>query len=897
MGWGRFFRRRHWDEERDRELESYLEIETDENIARGMTRGEARAAAHRKLGNRTRVREEIYGMNTIGWLETLGQDLRYGLRLLRLNPAFASVAILSLALGIGANAAIFQIFDAVRLRPLPVSQPDRLVEVRVAERRNATGGFTGRRPQLTYALWEKIRAEQGRFDGLFAWGNDVLNLGTGGPSRPTQGLWVSGEFFEALRVRPLLGRVLTASDDQRGCTAPAAVISHPFWQREYGGDPAVVGKTLRLEGRPVEVVGVTPPGFFGVEVGWGYDVAVPLCAAPIIRDEPDLLERKDRWWLAAIGRMKAGSSPERLSTELAAVSPAIFQETVSPTYNAVDAKSYLGFRLGAFPAGTGVSELRGRYEAPLALLLGIAGLVLLIACANLANLMLARATAREREMAVRLAIGASRGRIVRQLLAESLLLAVIGAGLGALIAQALSRALVSFLTTRASGVFVDLQPGWRLLAFTAVLTVLTCLLFGLAPALRATRTPPGSAMQAGGRGLTDSRARFGLRRALVVGQVALSLVLAVGALLFGRSLRNLMIQDTGFQREGLTVVSLSLPTGTFTPERQLERHREAIERLQALPGVEAVAEVTIVPVSGSGWNNRVKIGGVVQETIPNFNAVTPGFFRTMSVPLLAGRDFDARDTPSAPTTAIVNEAFARELLKQANPIGRTFRIEQNPGDPDPVYEVVGLVKDMKYRDLREPFGPIAFLAVTQHARFLQSSLDLIVRSNATLAGLAPSIERTMAESDPSISITIRPFARQVDQTLVRERMMAALSGFFGLLAVALATIGLYGVMSYTVARRRREIGIRMALGADRRKVVSMVMSEAGALLGVGLVAGTGLALVGARAAQALLFGLGPGDPETLVTAVVALAAVAALASYLPATRAARLEPTLALREQ
>jgi putative ABC transport system permease protein len=896
VGWGRFFRRRHWDEERARELESYLDLETDENLARGMAPDEARAAARRKLGNPTLVREEIYRMNTIGWLETVGQDLRHGGRLLRSNPAFATVAVLSLALGIGANTAIFQIFDAVRLRALPVAEPDRLVEIRIGERRAATGSFTGRRSQLTNPLWERIRAEPRGFDGLFAWGTSRFDLAAGGPARTAQGLWVSGGFFDVLGVRPVLGRLFTPADDQRGCAAPGAVISHAFWQRELGGDPSVVGRMLRLDGHLFEIVGVTPPGFFGVEVGWGYDVALPICAEPILSGEQTALDKQNAWWLAVMGRLESGWSPARMSSELAARSPGIFQQTVSPAYNVEDTRTYLAFRLGAFPAATGVSQLRGRYESPLLLLLAIAGLVLVIACANLANLMLARATAREREIAVRLAIGASRGRIIRQLLAESLLLAGIGAAIGALLAQVLSQALVSFLTTKASGVFVDLQPGGRVLAFTAGLAAFTCLLFGLAPALRATSTTPGAAMQAGGR-LTDRRERFGLRRGLVVGQVALSLVLVVGALLFVRSLRNLMTAEAGFRRDGILVVTLTLPSLDAAAERRLARERGLLERLQAVPGVESAAEAEIVPVSGSGWNDRIKVGGVVQATISNVNAVSPGFFQTMGTPLLGGRDFDARDTASSPRVAIVNEAFARQLLGPANPIGRTFQIQQRPGSPEPTYEVVGLVRNSKYRDLRESFTPIAFLALAQDPAALDQYMQVMVRARGPIVGLASAIERAMAEADPGISITLQPFAEQIRQSLLRERLMATLSGFFGLLAGLLATIGLYGVMSYMVARRRREIGIRMALGADRPAVVAMVMREAALLLGVGLALGTVLASMAARAARALLFGLGPGDPNTLVMAVLALAGVAALASYLPAKRAAGVEPTLALREQ
>src|SRR5258706_902537 len=403
-------------------------------------------------------------------MESLRQDLRFGLRLLRANPAFAAVAILSLALGIGANASLFQLLDAVRLRTLPVRNPQELVEIREVDgRKNATGSFSGRWSQLTNPLWEAVRERREGFAGLFAWGSARFNLASGGESRFVQGLLVSGEFFETLGVRPLIGRVLQPSDDRRGCADPGAVLSHSFWQRELGGDPKAVGRTITLDGRPFPILGVTPASFFGVEVGWSYDVALPICAEATIRGARSVLDKRDNWWLAAMGRLAPGVSAERASARIGAASQGIFEETLPANYNSVDAKAYLAFRLGAYSAGSGLSRLRNRYQAPLVLLLAIAGLVLLIACANLANLMLARAAAREREIAVRLAIGASRGRVIRQLLVESLLLAGLGAGAGALLSQLLSRTLVSFLNTHGSGLVVELQPDGRLLGFTAAL--------------------------------------------------------------------------------------------------------------------------------------------------------------------------------------------------------------------------------------------------------------------------------------------------------------------------------------------------------------------------------------------------------------------------------------------
>jgi putative ABC transport system permease protein len=893
----RFFRRSHWDDERARELDAHLAIETDENIARGMTPRVARDAARRKLGNRTLVREEIYQMNTIGFLDSAWRDFRYGARLLRLNPAFALVAILSLALGVGANTAIFQLLDAVRLRTLPVIDPQQLMEIRIAETPNGrTGQFSGRRPSLTNPLWERIRDRQQAFSSAFAWSGTAFNLTTGGEARYAQGLWVSGDFFGTLGVPAVIGRVLTAADDRRGCAAPPAVISHGFWQREYAGNPAAVGRTLMLNGHSYDIVGVTPPGFFGVEVGRAFDVAIPLCAEPLTRGERSGLDKPDVWFLAAFGRLKSDWTTGRATAQLASISGPIFQETLPPRYRAEDATNYLKFKLGAFDASTGVSSLRRNYESPLWLLLATTGLVLLIACANLANLMLARATAREREVAVRLAIGASRWRVVRQLLAESLLIAALGAALGAVLAQWLSHFLVNFLTSDNAPIFVNLALDWRMFAFTAALAVATCLVFGLMPAIRVTGTAPGAAMKAGSRGSSDTRERFGLRRALVVIQVALSLVLVVGALLFVRSLRNLMTIDAGFRQDGLLVVNLDVRKAGIPVERRTELYEEISNRLSALPGVTSAAQAFIVPVSGSGWNNNIVINGTRQPDNVNFNSVGADYFKTMGTPLLNGRSFDVQDTLTSEKVVIVTEGFARKYFPHQNPVGQLFQIEEGAGQPRPFLHIVGVVKDTKYTDLREPFTPLAFYAASQEAE-PDGGLQVVLRSAAPLATITAEVSAAVASFSPSIITQFQTMQSQVRDSLLRERLMATLSGFFGGLAALIATIGLYGVMSYMVARRRNEIGIRMALGADRAHVVRMVMGEAAVLLAAGVAAGLVLSVIAARAATTLLFGLRPGDPTTLAIAAVGLGLVAMLASYLPAVRASRLEPTEALREE
>jgi len=748
-------------------------------------------------------------------------------------------------------------------------------------------------------MWEQIRDHQQAFSGIFAWGPVRLNLARGGEVRNAEGLWVSGEFFNVLGVEPLMGRLFTSADDQRGCgTSSGAVISYSFWQREFGGEAGVLGRTVSLEGQPFSVIGVTPAAFFGVEVGHNYDVAVPLCTEPILRGEDSILDRRDGWWLTLGGRLKPDWNLGKASAQLGAISPGIFQATLPARFDSDDAKHYLGYQLGAFPGDTGVSELRKDYEHPLWLLLGLAGLVLLIACANLANLMLARASAREREMGVRLVVGATRARLVRQLLAESLLLAAIGAAAGAWLARNLSRFLVAFLSTPHSPLFVDLATDWRVLGFAAVLGLLTCLLFGLTPALRATRLAPSEALKSGVRGMTAGRERFGLRRALVATQVALTLVLLVGALLFSRSLRNLVTVDAGFRQEGILVADVDFTALKIPRERRVEYSRQLLERVRAIPGVESAAETMIVPISGSGWNRTIETNRPVakDKTIAQLNRIGPGYFRTLETPLLAGRDFDERDAAGAPLVAIVNREFARVFLGSDNPVGQSFRFKVETGKAEPFYEVVGMVRDTKYGDLREKFPLIAYFPMAQYSEPEQDE-SFVIRSSLPLGSVLSSVKRALGEASPEIQISFQVLHTMIQESLLRERLMATLSGFFGLLAGILATVGLYGVISYMVLQRRSEIGIRMALGADRRRIIGMIAREVAVLLGAGLVAGTLITLGAMRAVGELLFGLRPDDPPTLLMAAAILSVVAGAATYLPAWRAARLDPTEALRAE
>jgi predicted permease len=836
-------------------------------------------------------------MRSLAFVETLWQDVRYGARLLLKNRTFAVVAILTLALGTGANTAIFQLVNAVRLRTLPVERPEDLVEVRIVKAPHGrTGSFQGTRPSLSNPLYERIRDEQRVFVSVMAWSSTRWNLSTGGEVRPAAGMFVSGSYFDTLGVHAAVGRTIGVSDDVNGCAAPGAVLSDAFWRREFGGEPGAVGRAILLEGHRFDIIGVAPASFTGVEVGRRFDVALPICAEPIFRGASSGLARSDSWFLASFGRLKPGVTIDQASAQLAAISGGIFPAIVSPRYDANTAKDFVQFTLGALPAATGVSGIRTAYGDPLNILLGVTAIVLVIACANLANLMLARATAREREIAVRLAIGASRRRIVRQLLSESLLLALIGAAGGLLVARWLSVFLISFLGTSGSPVFVDLAPDWRVFGFSMTVGLAACVLFGLAPAVRATRTAPGAAMKSGSRTMTDGRERFGLRRALVVTQVALSLVLVVGALLFVRTLRNLTHLDGGFRQDGVLIANLDYRKAGVDASQIRELDRRVFERLRAIPGVDSAAQIYTTPVAGNFWNERVIVGGREQDGNVNFNRVGPGYFETLATPLVAGRDFSERDTAESPRVAIVTESFVRKYLPSGQPVGQSFQIAAPIGDPRPMIQIVGVARDNKYTDLREPFTPIVYVAMGQ-GDAPDNQPAFAVHASTALPAVTAAATRALAEINPAIAVRYQTVREQVEGSLLRERLMAALSGFFGGLAVLIATVGLYGVMAYTVARRRVEIGIRMALGATRATVIRMVVREATALLLAGVALGGVLAVVAARSATALLYDLQPGDPGTLLSAAAALGTVTIAASCIPAFRASRLEPTRALREE
>ena len=871
----------------ERELRAHLELEAEEQADL--------YAARRALGNTTHIQEEVRAVWGGVVAGQVWQDIRYAVRTLRAAPAFTAVAFASLALGIGANTAIFELIDAVRLRNLPVPHPEQLARIQIRGG-NSNIGLSDEPFQLTYPLFREIRRQQQAFSKVLAWnsGGDSFILGEGAQARYVPGIEVSGDFFATLGIQPAAGRLLTAADDQPGCAAPGVVLSYSFWQTEFGGQTSAIGRRLTLQDHSFEVIGVTPANFSGLEVGKRFDLALPICVEGILnrRNDEVSMQRTDVYWLSVIGRLKPGWTVAKASAYLKAITPPLLEATLPRGYSHAVVDQYRQFRLEAVPAGNGISPLRGEYGASLWLLLGITGMVLLIACLNLANLMLARSTARQQEFAVRLALGASRWRLVRQALCESVLLACSGAVLGLALSLALSGLIPHLLSTEDSPLYLEMHADGRVWAFTAAVALATCLLFGVMPAWRTSHAEPGAAMKAGARSLTAGRDRFSFQRWLVVVQIGTSMVLLAGALLFVKSFRNLMTLDLGFRQSGIVLAAFdsSRLHLSDTTERQFEG--ELLQEVRQLPHVQAAASTTTVQVGGGVTSLIVQAGAVDRDA--RFTWVSPGHFSLLDIPMLAGRDFEAADTRTSPKVAIVNQTFIRTFLGNGNPIGRSFRTSPEPDYPATEYQIVGVVRDTKYFDLRQPVPSMVYAPATQYPVSGPWTM-LYVRSQAPPATVIANIRRWLAISHPGVTPVFHVLQTQIADGLVRERLMATVSGFFGVLAALLAAVGLYGVIAYILERRRNEIGIRMALGADAQTVLAMVLRQAAGLLLIGLVLGSASALALTRTAASLLFGLSAHDPATFVTAGVLLAAAAAMGSYLPARQASKLDPITALR--
>ena len=814
-------------------------------------------------------------------------DWRDAWRSLRATPLVTAIAVLSLALGIGANTALFSILNSLILKSLPVRDPQQLALLD--------------RTEWTNPIWEQIRAHEHELvDGAFAWCTDGFDLSQGGPTDVVEGIWASGRMFEVLGVSPVLGRTFTQADDARGGgpDGAVAVISYGFWQRRYGGAADVIGRRLTIQRVPFTIVGITPPEFFGPNVGRSYDVAIPIGAEPLIRGAESWLDARSTWWLNVMVRLKPGQSVEQATAMLRGLQPQIKLATVPGSWKAELQRQYLEEPFTFAPAATGHSSLRSRYEQPLTAILVVVGLVLLIACANIANLLLARAVARRHELSVRLALGASRLRLARQLLAESVLLSTAGAALGLLFAHWGSQILVGQLATSTSSVYLDLSFDWRVLGFTTSVAVATALLFGLAPAVGISGVAPNEAIKEQSRGVSyDSR--LNVRNALVVVQVALSLTLVVAAGLFARTFFSLTTREAGFDRDPILIVNVDVQQSGVAPEQRREWFEQLRQASAGVPGVAHAAASFTSPLGSAGWNTAVAVPAdstlTPRQRMSWVNAVSPGWFATYGVQLAAGRDVGDTDRHGAPLVAVVNRAFASRFFNGLNPVGRQFSTEEPRSGPT-VYHVVGLVEDAAYRSLRAEMMPTMYLPLAQWDR-PRSSVTLGVRAaSGAPINLVRSLADALGRVDPRAALTFRPLSDQVAATLTQERLVARLSMFFGGLALLLAALGLYGVTSYAVSRRRTEIGIRMALGANPAGVVRLVLTRVASLIVVGVVAGAALSWWASRFVATLLYGLEPRDPATFTTAALLLAAIGLLAGWLPARRAARIDPTIVLRE-
>ena len=889
MSWSRrlrnLFRSEDLSRDIDREMAFHISEKADELESRGMRRADAEREARKRFGHRGTMRENTRDADVLRWLESLLADVRYAFRALRANPGFTTVAVLSLGLGIGANTAIFSLVNAVILRALPVERSHELVRV-------MTPGGNG---DFTNPIWEALRDTPG-MESYFAYSSSGFNLSTGGEVRNASGAWVSGSFFPALKVRAVAGRLLEPSDDRRGCQ-PVTVVSEGFAAREFGSAAAALGRKLTLQGQPFDVIGVVERDFFGMAVGEQAAIYTPICAMQIVTSEPNVLDKRSRWFLSIYGRRHAGNTLEAEQALLQRVSGPVFAATIPPNWSPADQKDYEAMRLTAQDAAGGFSGLRSTYREALIVLLVVVATVLVIGCANVANLLLARSAARQHELAVRLAIGAGRWRLVRQLLTESLMLAFAGGVAGLLFARWASALLVRFFSTRSNAVFLDLTLDGRVLLFSIGAAFLTGLLFGLLPAWRASRVDPQSAMKAQGRGVTRG-SRFALGRVLVAGQVALSLVLVVSAGLLMGSFRKLVTMDPGFRREGVLMVSMNLANTKWPEAQRKSAHRQILDRLRATPGVKQAGASFTTPLSNSSWNDRIDVAGYSptdgRDSVVMFNAVSDAWFQTMGTDLVAGRDFQPGDGIGN-QVVVVNESLVKKVFAGASPLGRTIHVVA--GDkPGPPMEVIGVVRDAKYQSLREENQPTAYVPIDQ-GEWWGTYINYQLRSDAAPAALIPAVKSIAAEVSPGITLEFNTFEEQVSASLRRPRLLATLSGFFAALALTLAVIGLYGMVAYGVARRRSEIGVRLALGAARGRVLRMVLADAGKLALVGIVAGVATALGTTRLLQSFLYGLTANDTRTLALSAVLLGGAAMAASLLPAWRAASLDPTETLREE
>jgi macrolide transport system ATP-binding/permease protein len=896
------------EEDLRRELQSDLDLEAEERRAAGLAPQEARYAARRSLGNPALVAEDVRESWGWMWLERLRQDLRYGLRMLRKNPGFTTVAVACLALGIGGSTAIFSLMNAILLKSLPVKSPEQLVLLRYVQKKtlppalsHSDSGYGGM--SLPYGLYQRIRQNNTVLSHAFAFvplGFDNQSVATrfGGQIGTAGGEMVSGDYFAGLGVTTILGRPIVDEDLAPGA-AGVTVLSYGYWSRQFGRNPMVLGKTIHLNRIPHTIIGVAQPEFYGVNAAAAPDFWIPMREqaglTPWGVQPPgggeSMFTTRNWWWCMLMGRRKPNVSVERANAELNALFQSDLVEGLASPPKPEDLP-----RLEPRAANQGIASLRRRFSRPLYVLLTAVGLLLLIACANVATLLLARGTARQREMSVRLATGASRVRLLRQLVTESLLLSVLGGALGLGVAEWGARALLALLSQPGQNIAIDARLDPTVLGFSLGLCILTGALFGILPAFRATRVDLTNVLKEATRG---SSPRLRLAKVLIAGQVAFSLVLVMGAGLFIRTLRNLQTQDLGFNQRDVLLFALDPRRGgAGESDRLLAIYRQVLEGLQAQPGVRAATASQLALMTGWVNNGPITTDGPAlksgESNLAFWNSVGPAFFETMGMRVKLGRGIDWRDLDGKRNVAVINEALAKHFLPGLNPLGHRF----NFGDKRSLendLEIVGIIADAKYASLRDEPPRTFYVPYSLSGRGL-GRMFFEVRAAGDPRALIPVVRAVVGKVDPELAlIGLKTQSDQVEESLGQERMFARLCGFFGGAALLLVAIGLYGALAYTVTRRTNEIGIRMALGARRGGVVWTVLRESLVLIVCGVAAGIPVALATTRLVASQLYNVRPSDPATIVAAMLILGAVGALAGFVPARRASRVDPMVALR--
>ena len=886
------------------EVQNYFDIVAERLMATGLSREEAMRSARLQMEGPEQVKEKVRQARMGFTIETTARDIRYAWRTLRKSPGFTTVAVLTLGLGIGANSAIFSLVNAVMLRALPVQRPEQLVLLTDPSESGVAMETTehGIRRNLSYQEFQQLRLHNTVFSGLLAAQNDVSDVDVLPEGSSESQIFraheqlVSGEFFQVLGVRPIIGRFFTPEEDKVPGANPVAVISYGYWQRMFAGSPGIVGTTVRVGAGAFRIVGVAPPGFTGILIGSDADFWFPLTMQQQVLPGRNYLEPIDTLWLQVMGRLAPGMSLKRAEAGINVT----FQQALRiwsatlPTER--ERRLMLQERIELRPGNHGASALRGEFADPLILLMAVVGAVLLIACANLANLMLARATGRQREIGVRLALGAARGRLIRQLLTESFLVAVLGGTLGILLSVTGARVLLALVSTGFDNLGLDLPRDYRVLAFTATISLLTLLLFGLAPAIRGTRLDANRTLAGSGRGSSATRSDVRSGRLLGTTQVALSLVLLMGAALFVRSLSNLLAQRLGYDREHLLMVKLDPAAAGYKGPGAIALYERVREQLVTVPGVRSVTLSNTGLFAGDSGDHLSIEGSPVtnpDELDSQWTEVGADYFKTLGIPLLRGREVDASDVARGAQVCVINESFLRKFFPGGDAIGRHLT-DMYPTTRE-TFEIIGVVADSKEHRPNEKSYP-RFYSNISHPIGTVRSVTYLLSTARDPATVASAVRESLRKLDTNLTIlAFRTVDEQIDRRLITQRLIADLAGFFAFVALFMAAIGLYGVMSYSITRRTSEIGIRMALGASASGVRRMVLSETLRMVALGVAAGLPCAIAIARLISSRLYGVGILDPLSIAAAIAVVFSSGILAGYVPAHRASKIDPMVSLR--